>query len=102
MTAAVVDLLVLAAQETPEPEDVKAGWLGLFVFLALAAAVVFLWFSLRKQLGRVTFEEKGAPGDPGDTADTADTGDSGDASTEDSRPQPHNGTTPGAPRGPQA
>jgi hypothetical protein len=49
-------LLVLAGQ-TPEPEDVKAGWLGFGVFLILAAAVVFLGFSLRKHLGKVDFEE---------------------------------------------
>jgi hypothetical protein len=49
-------LLVLAGK-TPEPEDVKAGWLGFGVFLVLAAVVVFLFFSLRKHLGKVDFEE---------------------------------------------
>jgi hypothetical protein len=47
------DLLVsltLLADETPEPEDVTAGWTGLLVFLLLIAAVVFLGFSLVKQL----------------------------------------------------
>lgn len=91
MTAAVVDLLLLAAQETPEPEDVKAGWLGLFVFLALAAAVVFLWFSLRKQLGRVKFEETDDAAEPGDTGDPGDPED-----TEDRHRKPSNGTAPGA------
>jgi hypothetical protein len=47
------DLLVSLARladETPEPEDVTAGWTGLLVFLLLIAAVVFLGFSLVKQL----------------------------------------------------
>ena len=50
MTAAVVDLLVLAAQEAPEPEDVKAGWLGFAVWIGLVVAVVLLAFSFVKQL----------------------------------------------------
>ena len=52
-----VPLLVRVADAPPEPEDVKAGWLGFVVFLVLAAAVVFLAFSLRKHLGKVDFEE---------------------------------------------
>jgi hypothetical protein len=47
------DLLVpltLLADEGPEPEDVTAGWTALVVFLLLIAAVVFLGFSLVKQL----------------------------------------------------
>ncbi len=59
-----VPLLVLAAK-SPEPEDVKAGWLGFGVFLILAAAVVFLAFSLRKHLGKVDFEEPTEEADPG-------------------------------------
>ncbi|HEX5985382.1 MAG TPA: hypothetical protein VFY86_02605 [Nocardioides sp.] len=58
MTAAVVDLLVLAAQEAPEPEDVKAGWLGFAVWIGLVVAVVLLAFSFVKQLRKVDFEEK--------------------------------------------
>ena len=44
--------------EAPDPEDVKAGWLGFAVFLLLAAAVAFLGFSLRKHLRKVDFEEE--------------------------------------------
>jgi hypothetical protein len=42
--------LTLLADEGPEPEDVTAGWTALVVFLLLIAAVVFLGFSLVKQL----------------------------------------------------
>jgi hypothetical protein len=59
----VLFTVALAAQEGPAPEDVKAGWLGLFVWLALAAAVVFLAFSLRKHLKKVDFEEDPDRGD---------------------------------------
>ncbi len=59
--AGIVSLIVLAVVavvEGPAPEDVKAGWLGLGVFVALAAAVAFLGFSLRKHLRKVDFEEE--------------------------------------------
>lgn len=49
--------LATLAQDAPAPEDVKAGWLGFGVWIALAVAVVFLAFSLRKHLGKVDFDE---------------------------------------------
>ena len=52
--------LVTFAVNAPNPEDVKAGWLGFGVFLALAAAVVLLWLSMRRHLRKVDFEEKPA------------------------------------------
>jgi hypothetical protein len=48
-------VLAPLAQQTPDPEDVKPGWLGFGVVLLLAAAVVFLAFSFRKQIRRVNF-----------------------------------------------
>ncbi len=50
---------IALAEQAPDPADVKPGWLGFGVFLLLAAAVVVLWFSFRKQLRKVDFEEKG-------------------------------------------
>ena len=47
----VLIILVPLLDKTPKAEDVKQGWLGLAVFVLLAAAVVFLGFSLRKHLG---------------------------------------------------
>ena len=46
----VAELVVRVADETPEAEDVKAGWTAFAIFLLLIAAVVVLGFSLVKQL----------------------------------------------------
>jgi hypothetical protein len=56
MTAFLVQLMVLV-DETPEPEDVKAGWGALPLFLLLIGAVVFLGFSLTKQLRKAQAAE---------------------------------------------
>jgi hypothetical protein len=50
-------LLPLAAKG-PNPADVKPGWLGFSVFLALAVATLLLWLSFRKQIKKVDFEEE--------------------------------------------
>jgi hypothetical protein len=55
LLAALV-LVHAAVDKAPDPEDVKPGWLGFGVFLALAVAVVLLWLSMRKQLKKVDFE----------------------------------------------
>lgn len=56
----------------PEPEDVKAGWLALGIFVALIAAVVLLAFSLVKQLRKAqaardagVFDDRDATRDDG-------------------------------------
>ncbi len=45
-----VPLLAAAADESPAPEDYKAGWLGLAVFVGLAIAVALLMISLTRHL----------------------------------------------------
>ena len=53
LTTVVATLLVRVTDQIekgPEPEDVKAGWVALLIFLGLGAAVVLLAFSLVKQL----------------------------------------------------
>jgi Na+/melibiose symporter-like transporter len=54
----LVAVLVPLVDKVPDPADVKPGWLGFGVFLALAVAVALLWFSMRKQLRKVDFEEE--------------------------------------------
>jgi hypothetical protein len=78
----------LLTQEGPAPEDVKAGWLGLFVWLGLALAVVFLAFSLRKHLKKVDFDE-GPDGGPDGGSDGGS--ESGSDETNGSR-EPHGST----------
>jgi hypothetical protein len=48
--------LVLAATPAPLPFDkskVQPGWTGFIFFVVMGAAVVLLWRSMRKQLGRI-------------------------------------------------
>jgi hypothetical protein len=46
------------ATKPPNPADVKQGLAGFLLFLGLAIAVVLLWLSFRKQLGKIDFEEE--------------------------------------------
>jgi hypothetical protein len=66
-------LVLLQVDPTPEPENVKAGPVALVIFLALIAAVVFLGFSLVKQLRKAqAAKDAGVYGD--DAADIPDAG----------------------------
>jgi hypothetical protein len=59
----------LLAKPPPNPNDVVGGWVAFVVVLAMGAAVVFLYFSLKKQLGKVNFEEEPNPSQaPGETS----------------------------------
>jgi hypothetical protein len=59
--------LTLLADQAPEAEDVTAGWTALVVFLLLIAAVVFLGFSLVKQLRKAqAAKDAGVFDDPDD------------------------------------
>jgi len=76
----------------PEPEDVKAGWVALAIFLLLCAAVAFLGFSLVKQLRKAqAAKDAGVYGDqpvaPAEAADDADGG-ADDGSPADHREPP--------------
>jgi predicted permease len=75
---AFFDLLVpltLLAEQAPEPEDVTAGWTALLVFLLLIAAVVFLGFSLVKQLRKAqAAKDAGVFDDPGSGEDKPESG----------------------------
>lgn len=56
--------VILATQpgvQAPDPADVKPGWLGFGMFLALAVATVLLWLSMRRQLKKVNFTEEPDP-----------------------------------------
>lgn len=70
-------LLVRADEvvEGPEPEDVKAGWGALGLFLLLVGVVVLLAFSLVKQLRKAqSAKDAGLYGDPPKAAGTGGAG----------------------------
>jgi hypothetical protein len=65
MTGALGPILgTVLAKAPPNPSDVVGGWVAFVVVIAMGAAVVFLYFSLKKQLGKVNFEEQPDPRQP--------------------------------------
>jgi hypothetical protein len=55
------ELARLGVDVEPERADVKPGWIALVIVLALCVVTTLLWLNMRKQLGKVRFEEKEAP-----------------------------------------
>jgi hypothetical protein len=54
----------------PEPADVRPGWGATLLVVALIVATVLLWFSMRKQLGRIRFKEEPDANDDASAPDT--------------------------------
>ena len=54
------------ADQVPEDNDVKAGWLAFAIFIGLILAVAFLGWSLVKQLRKVDAAEEAGLYDPSD------------------------------------
>lgn len=46
----LANALLVVVDETPEPEEVKAGWTALVIFLLLVVAVAVIGWSLNRQL----------------------------------------------------
>ncbi len=77
-TAAVLDpvlVLLPALDPVPAPEDVTPGWVAVLVVVGLIVVTVLLWFSMRKQLGKIRFDEG------------SDTDEASDPSSRDRRPE---------------
>jgi hypothetical protein len=62
----LVSLALSVADQVPEDEDVVAGWTAFAVFALLILAVVFLGFSLTKQLKKADRAEEAGLYDPSD------------------------------------
>jgi hypothetical protein len=62
----LLSYVVSMVDEVPEDDDVKAGWLAFGIFIALILAVVFLGFSLVKQLRKAQAAEDAGVYDPSD------------------------------------
>jgi hypothetical protein len=80
--------LVVWADKVPDPNDVKAGWVALVVFVLLCLAVAFLGFSLTKHLRRAR--------DNADRGVFGPTDEGGDQPSEDPSQDPSK-STPSAP-----
>ena len=52
--------LVVAAT-VEEPAGVGPGWVAFVVVVALCVVTTLLWLSMRKQLGKIRFEEQETP-----------------------------------------
>ncbi|WP_460843524.1 hypothetical protein [Nocardioides marmoraquaticus] len=64
-----MDLLLLAvtaADPVPDAEDVKAGWLAFWIFVALAVATGLLLWSLTRQLRKTRANAERGVFDPSD------------------------------------
>jgi hypothetical protein len=72
MNTLLAVLVPLLVDKAPDPADVKPGWLGFGVVMALAVAVLLLWLSMRKQLKKIDFEEQ--PDEPTPDAGSAHQG----------------------------
>ncbi len=60
----LVPLALWVVDQAPEDDDVVAGWTAFLIFGLLIAAVVFLGFSLTKQLRKVDRAEEAGLYDP--------------------------------------
>ncbi len=87
-----------ALDEVPAPEDVRPGWIAMGSFFLLFAVTILLWMNMRKQIGKIKFDDgvdrSGPAGPAGPAAD-----DSGpDATGPDDAPvapaPPHGSGTP--------
>jgi hypothetical protein len=61
-----VSFVVSYVDKLPEDKDVKAGWTAFAIFIGLILAVVFLGYSLVKQLRKVDAAEDAGLYDPTD------------------------------------
>jgi hypothetical protein len=66
----LLTLVVSLADEVPDEEDVKAGWLAFAIFIGLIVAVALLGFSLVKHLRRAQASEEAGRYDPSDRKPT--------------------------------
>jgi hypothetical protein len=90
LALSVAEVVVRLEEQTPEPEDVKAGWTALVLFLLLIAAVVLLAFSLVKQLRKAqAAEDAGVYGSNDKPAGSDADSDSGSGSDADAEPENH-------------
>jgi hypothetical protein len=92
----ILTWLLLDASPTPKPIDksrVEPGWIALFFLVLLGGAVCLLWFSMRKQLGRIDVgrhlrERAGPPRPAGGGTDSPGAGGAPPPSPDSAPPSP--------------
>ena len=81
-------LLVSAAEQAPEPEDVKAGWTAFAIFIGLIVVVGLLGFSLSRHLRRAAANQEAGMFGEDAPRDGGPTGPTGPTDTETKQPTP--------------
>ena len=72
LTAPVLAIVPLL-DPVPEPGEVKPGLVAALVVGALILVTILLWLSMRKQLGKIRFQEEPDATDSGAGSDVAGT-----------------------------
>lgn len=57
LPAVAWSVVVPLLDEVPAAEDVRPGWTALLIVLGLAVVTVLLWLNMRKQLGKIKFDD---------------------------------------------
>jgi len=61
MSATLVTILIPLAASDEQMENVRPGWIPLIIVVLIGAFIAFLFFSMRKQLGKIDIPEGGVP-----------------------------------------
>jgi hypothetical protein len=97
VTSAVLTVAVHAQDPVPADDEVKPGWIALGLTVLMVVATFLLWMNMRKQLGKIDFEEE--PDEPAE-ADRGDGGEEGNGAGDDpegdgaDHPTPSGGASP--------
>ena len=87
-----------ALDEVPAPEDVRPGWIAMGSFFLLFAVTILLWMNMRKQIGKIKFDDGVDRSGPAGTAGPAPDGSGPDEPGPDDAPvapaPPHGSGTP--------
>lgn len=70
-TTALATIFIPLAASDEQLEKVRPGWIPLIIVILIGAFLAFLFFSMRKQLGKIDIPEGGVPTHPS-KADSAE------------------------------
>ena len=61
LAAAVTGLVRVTEGTAPEASEVKPGWVAFAIVVTLCVVTTLLWLNMRKQIGKIRFDEKDTP-----------------------------------------